>query len=102
MGNEPTNGWFWIVAILGYGKYLSFNSKFLQASNDLVLPFYVLHQSVIVAIAFYVIGLNLLSIEKFLLIMLASFPMVVALLYPITKVNVLRFLFGMGIRNRSA
>ena len=99
---QALNGWFWVVAILGFGrKHLSFNRRFLQTSNELVLPFYVLHQSVIVAVAFYVVGLNLIAIEKFLLIILASFPIIVALLYPISKINVLRFLFGMRMKNRS-
>ena len=90
------NGWCWVTAILGFGrKYLSFNHKYLKVSNDLVLPFYVLHQSIIVAVAFYVVGLNLIVIEKYLLIVFTAFPIIAALLYPISKVNVLRFLFGM-------
>lgn len=92
-----------MTAILGFGrKHLSFNHKFLETSNELVLPFYILHQSIIVAVAFYVVSLDLIVIEKFLLIVLTSFPIIVALLYPITKVNVLRFLFGMRMKNRSS
>jgi heme/copper-type cytochrome/quinol oxidase subunit 2 len=95
------NGWCWVAAILGFGrKYLSFNHKYLKVSNELVLPFYVLHQSVIVAIAYYVVGLNLIVIEKYLLIVLISFPTIAALLYPIGKINVLRFLFGMRTKTR--
>jgi fucose 4-O-acetylase-like acetyltransferase len=94
------NGWCWVTAILGFGrKHFSFNHRFLEVSNELVLPFYVLHQSVIVAIAYYVVGLNLITIEKYLLIVLASFPIIVALLYPISKINVLRFLFGMRMKS---
>ena len=90
------NGWCWVSAILGYGReHLSFNNKFLQVSNELVLPFYILHQAVIVAVSFYVVQLNLIVIEKYLLIVLASFPIIAALLYPISRVNLLRFLFGM-------
>jgi len=94
------NGWCWVTAILGFGrKYLSFNHKYLKVSNELVLPFYILHQSIIVAVAFYVVGLDLIVIEKYLLIVVLSFPLIVALLYPISKVNVLRFLFGMRMKN---
>jgi len=93
---QALNGWFWVVAIMGFGrKHLSFNHKFLGTSNELVLPFYVLHQSVIVGVAYYVIGMNLMTIEKFLLTVFASFPIILALLYPINRVNALRFLFGM-------
>ncbi len=97
------NGWCWVTALLGFGrKHLSFNHKFLQPSNELVLPFYVLHQSVIVAIAFYVVGLNLITIEKLLLIVLTSFPIILVLLYPVSKISVLRFLFGMRMKPRSS
>jgi len=97
------NGWCWVTAILGFGrKYLSFNHKYLKISNELVLPFYVLHQSVIVAVAFYVVGLNLIVIEKYVLIVLVSFPIIAALLYPISKINVLRLLFGMRTKTRLA
>jgi len=93
------NGWCWVTAILGYGrKYLSFNQRYLKVSNELVLPFYVLHQSIIVAVAFYVVGLNLPVIGKYLLIVLTSFPTIAALLYPISKINALRFLFGMRMK----
>jgi hypothetical protein len=96
------NGWCWVAAILGFGrKHLAFNRRFLQVSNELVLPFYILHQSVIVAVAFYVVGMDLTVIGKYLLIVLASFPIIVALLYPISKLNLLRFLFGMRIRKPS-
>ena len=90
------NGWCWVTAILGYGrKHLSFNNKFLQVSNELVLPFYILHQAIIVAVSFYVVQLNLIIIEKYLIIVLTSFPIIAGLLYPVSKVNFFRFLFGM-------
>ena len=90
------NGWCWVIAFLGYGrKYLSLNHTLLSASNELVLPFYVLHQAVIVAVAFYVVGLDLIAVVKYLLIVVASLPIILAALYPISKINVLRFLFGM-------
>jgi hypothetical protein len=96
------NGWCWVTAIIGFGrKDLSFDHKYLKVSNELVLPFYILHQSVIVAVAFYVVSLDLIVIEKYLLVLLASFPIIAVLLYPISKINVLRFLFGMRMKNRS-
>jgi len=97
------NGWCWVAAILGFGRrHLTFNHRFLKTSNELVLPFYILHQSVIVAVAFYVVGLNLVVIEKYLLVMLLSFPIIAALLYPISKIDLLRFLFGMRMKSRSS
>ena len=95
------NRWCWVTAIIGFGrKHLSFDHKYLKASNELVLPFYILHQSVIVAVAFYVVGLQLIVIEKYFLVVLASFPIIVSLLYPISRINLLRFLFGMRMKRK--
>jgi len=94
------NGWCWVTAILGYGrKYLSFNHRYLKTANELVLPFYVLHQAVIVAVAFYIVQFNLPVFAKYILIVLTAFPIIVTLLYPVSKVNALRFLFGMRMKS---
>jgi len=93
------NGWSWVMAILGFGRrFLSFKHKLLGFSNEVVLPFYILHQTIIVAIAFFVVSLNLIAIEKYLIIILASFSIVSVLLLPIRQFNVLRLLFGMGFK----
>ncbi len=84
------------MAILGFGRrFLAFKHKLLGLLNELVLPFYILHQTIIVAIAFFVVSLNLSAIEKYLIVILASLAIVSVLLLPIRQFNVLRFLFGM-------
>ena len=93
------NGWSWVIAILGFGRrFLSFKHKLLGLANELVLPFYIMHQTIIVAIAFFVVSLNLIAIEKYVIIILASFSIVSVLLLPVRQFNVLRFLFGMGLK----
>jgi glucan biosynthesis protein C len=93
------SGWSWVTAILGFGRrFLSFKHKLLGLANELVLPFYILHQTIIVAIAFFVVSLNLIAIEKYLIIILASFSIVSVLLLPVRQFNVLRFLFGMRFK----
>ncbi len=93
------NGWCWVMTILGFGrKLLNFNNRFLKISNELVLPFYILHETIIVAIAFYVIGLNLTVMSKYIIIVLASFTIISCLLVPIRRINPLRFFFGMSKR----
>jgi hypothetical protein len=95
------NGWCWIIAIVGFGrKLLSFNNRFLQTSNELVLPFYILHQAIIVAIAFYVVSFSFIPIEKYIIIILASFVIISVLLIPIRQFNPLRFLFGMRAKKQ--
>jgi surface polysaccharide O-acyltransferase-like enzyme len=93
------NGWSWVVAILGLGRrFLYFKHKLLLFTNELVLPFYILHQTIIVAIAFFVVSLNLIPMAKYLIIILASLSMISILLLPIRQFNALRFLFGMGFK----
>jgi len=92
-------GWSWVTAILGFGRrFLSFKHKLLGLANELVLPFYIMHQTIIVAIAFFVVSLNLIAIEKYVIIILASFSIVSVLLLPVRQFNVLRFLFGMRFK----
>jgi len=93
------SGWSWSIAILGLGRrFLSFKHRLLGLLNELVLPFYVLHQTVIVGIAFFVVSLNLMPIVKYFVIILASLLILSVLLLPIRRFNVLRFLFGMGLK----
>jgi glucan biosynthesis protein C len=51
--------WYWVLALVGYGRrYLNRSSPRLPYLNAAVYPFYILHQTVIVVLAFYVVGTN--------------------------------------------
>jgi hypothetical protein len=59
------NSWFWLVAILGFGsQYLNFNNGLLKYSNEAVLPFYILHQTIIIIIGFYIASWDIGVIMK--------------------------------------
>ena len=89
-------GWCFLIAFLGFGsKYLNQDHKSLKMLNDIVLPFYILHQIVIIVVGYYIIGLDLNVIGKYLIISSISLVIIIALVMGIRKVNVLRFLFGM-------
>ena len=95
--------WCWCLAILGFGRrFLNFNNKLLAYSNEAVLPFYILHHSVIYVVGFYVIQWSSSVGTKFFVISIFSFTMIMAL-YEIfiRRVNILRFLFGMKPKSRS-
>jgi glucans biosynthesis protein C len=92
-------GWFGLVAILGFGRrHLSFAHPSLAYASEAVLPFYILHQPVIVAIG-YLIGSWSLSVGVKYLLLSSSAFVVILLLYEllIRRVNLLRFLFGMRL-----
>ncbi|BAZ23478.1 hypothetical protein NIES4073_43670 [Kalymmatonema gypsitolerans NIES-4073] len=91
------DSWFWIVALVGLGRrYLNFNSKLLQYASAAQYPFYLLHQTVLVAIGFYVVRWNAGVMEKFWVISTTSLIVTIALyeLF-IRRNNLARFLFGL-------
>ena len=96
--------WGWIIGLLGLGyKVLNFNHKFLKYGNEAVLPFYVLHQSVILLVGCYVVKWSSGVQTKFGLIAAISFTIIMAVYeLLIRRVNILRFLFGMKLETRGA
>ncbi len=89
--------WCWVVAILGFGmRHLNFNTRFLQYANEAVLPFYVLHQTVLLAVGYFVVRWQIPDVLKFVIIAAGSFAIILALYeFLIRRFNLLRFLFGM-------
>jgi len=89
--------WCWLLAIFGFAsRYLSFSNPVLKYANEAVLPFYILHQAVIVIFGFRIAQLDLGVLAKFLLIFSFSFVTIMVLYeYLVKRVKLLRFLFGM-------
>ncbi len=97
------NVWCWILAILGFGRrHLRFNHPFLAYATQAVYPWYILHQTVIVVIGFYVSDWNLGLWWKFAFVAV-SMSLVTGGLYElvIRRVPVLRPLFGLRVRPRT-
>lgn len=91
-------GWVGLVAILGFGRrHLSFPHPFLAYAGEAVLPFYILHQPVIVLVAYLVRTWDMGVGAKYLLVATSAFLVIMALYeLAIRRSLVLRFLFGMG------
>ena len=89
--------WPGLLAILGFAmKQLTFSNRFLAYSNEAVLPFYILHQNVLLVVGFFVVGWSIPDLAKYLTIMLTSFATCVLLYeYLVRRFNVLRVSFGM-------
>jgi glucan biosynthesis protein C len=91
--------WCWIVAFLGIGsRFLNYSNNFLRYANEAVLPFYILHQPIILSIGYFVVQWDLPIIAKYFIIASTSF-MAIMVLYEllVRRINVLRFLFGMRL-----
>jgi glucan biosynthesis protein C len=94
--------WSGLVAICGFAsRHLRFSNGFLKYANEAVLPFYILHQTVILTIGYYVVRLQTSLWLEYLIIAVSSLAAIMALyeLF-IRRVNVLRVLFGMKAQSR--
>jgi len=104
------SGWLWVVAIMGFvggsgkqkgsmGRQEREPALLDRASayaSEAVLPFYVLHQTVIVLLAVYVVDWPLNLGLKYLTICIISFAVIVAIYdVAVRRTRVTRFLFGM-------
>jgi hypothetical protein len=97
------NTWAWMLFFTGIAiRYFDYGSRILSYTNEAVLPFYMLHQTALFAVGFYVVQWDLGILAKFLV--LSTTAMVLTLsAYEgcVRRVNLLRFLFGMlGRRHR--
>jgi hypothetical protein len=89
--------WGWIVGLFWLGgRFLNFTNRFLAHVNEMILPFYILHQTVIVIVAYFVVQTALAIPLKYGITVVISFGVIVALYeLVVRRIGVLRFLFGM-------
>ncbi len=89
--------WSTVLAILGYGlRYLTANHRMLAYANEAVLPFYILHQPVILIIGYFIIPLPLSILAKYLIIASMAFGITLGLYeFGIRRVSLARRLFGL-------
>jgi glucan biosynthesis protein C len=89
--------WSLLIAILGFGRrYLSFDHPILKYASEAAYPFYILHQTVIVIIGYYVVQWSMGIWLQFLAVNVVA-ASVTILVYEVLvkRTNVTRFLFGM-------
>ncbi len=68
----------------------------MKYASEAVLLFYILHQTVIVTIGFYIANWNVNTIFKYLIISTSSFVAIIIVYDLVVKrINLFRFLFGM-------
>lgn len=94
------NAWVWVLTILGFGRrYLTRSNSLLHYANEAIYPFYILHQTVIVVLVFYVVKTTDTILTKFLFLSAASFVITMVLYHFLVRPFALtRFLFGMKAR----
>lgn len=89
--------WSWLFSILGFGmRHLSFDRTILGQLNEGVLPFYILHQTVLLWVGYYIMSMEIHDGLKWVIITIVSFSLIICLyMLIIRKIDLIRFLFGM-------
>lgn len=95
--SRPFIAWLWILAIIALAdRYLNKSSALLSYLNRGVYPFYILHQTVLIASAYYIVQLEIhFALKLVILIILTAFGSLVPYEYLIKKGKILRLLFGL-------
>ncbi len=102
--HDDLAAWALVLAALGMGMtYLNFKNPFLAYANEAVLPFYILHQSVIVLVDYFIIQLPISLWLKLPIVMILSFSIIMVIYeFLVRRYNFLRICFGMkAVRKES-
>jgi glucan biosynthesis protein C len=97
LGLRSIGSWCCVLAFLGFGsQYLEKTTPSLKYANEAVLPFYILHQTVLLSVGYFVVQWAIPSLVKWLIILVVSFSIIMILYeFLVRRFNIMRFLFGM-------
>lgn len=99
---RPVIAWGWVLGFIGYGKqYLNRSHRILNYLNQAVYPFYILHQTVIVILAYYITrSAGDTVIMKYIFTVVVTLFITMGIFHFFVKpYPVIRFLFGMKPSN---
>jgi peptidoglycan/LPS O-acetylase OafA/YrhL len=102
---EQVNTWVWVLALLGVAKAFLGRSRgrVLRYASEGSYPFYLLHQTVIVVVAYVVLGWGLGVWPAYAAVVVASFGITLGLYeLGVRRTGVTRYLFGMKPRRAGA
>ena len=92
--------WFTVITVIGYGQqYLNKPHPWLKYVNEGLYPFYILHQTVIIAIGYYVCQWPWSIQAKFWTIAFLTLVSCLLIFFLLIRpFRIMRFLFGMKER----
>jgi glucan biosynthesis protein C len=96
-GLVTVNAWCWTMFVVFLGmRFLDFSNSRLQYAREVALPFFVIHQPVIIVIAFFVVQWSIGIPLKMLTVIMCSLAVCFGLYeLIIQRIRLLRALFGM-------
>lgn len=97
---QALNTWCLMIILFNAGSgWLNFRNRFLDYAAEAVLPFYILHQSVIIVVGYFVCQWDADPALKYLCILAISFAAIMAIYeFLIRRWNITRLLFGMRLK----
>ena len=92
--------WSWLLAVVYLGiRWLNFPNRAIDYAKESVLPIYVIHHPIVLAVASFVVTWNLALWPKFAIIVVAVFALTLATYeLGVRRWRATRFVFGMGRR----
>jgi peptidoglycan/LPS O-acetylase OafA/YrhL len=104
-GSSPfyvLTGWAGVLAFMGAGRrFLNFSTRFTEYLGAASYPVYLLHMPILVAIAFYVVKLDIPLSLQFVSVMVLSFLMTFACYEILKRLPIVRVLFGIHGQKRT-
>ena len=94
-----------VVFVFHCGRFFDMGGWHVKnpVRHEAVLPFYILHQTVILSIGYLVVRWPIPDMAKFVVIAASSFTVIVTIYeFIVRRYNVMRFLFGMKLRTQEA
>ena len=89
-------GWFWIAFFIGlFMKFFNYSNDTLKELSIAVYPIYLIHQTIIVVIGYYIINIDINIFLQYIIICLVT--IVLSLLFYfliLKKISFLRIFFG--------
>jgi peptidoglycan/LPS O-acetylase OafA/YrhL len=88
--------WIVLLAILSYGKkFLNKNLKIVTYFNKAAFPVYILHQTILVIVGYYVLKVINHGIIPYIVILISTFILTIMIYEIISRIKILKILFGM-------
>lgn len=99
----PIMAWSWVLTGIGYGKrYLNKKHRVLDYLNQAVYPFYILHQSVMLVLVYYIVQVQETIGMKYIFTVGVTFFLSMGIYHLLIRpFPVMRFLFGMKPKEKT-
>jgi acyltransferase-like protein len=93
-----------LPTFLGFGmQHLTLTNPFHKYTSEAVMGFYILHQTVLLVIGYFVVRWNIPDFAKWAIIFVSSFIVIMAIYeYLVRRVSFMRFLCGMKPLTKSS